>query len=249
MEKNALATLPALVVGTPGRILDHINQGSFDPSTIKFLILDEFDKSLELGFQAEMEAVISKLSGIKKRMLLSATKMEEIPAFTKIHHPMSLDFLGNKETLRELTVYKVQSPIKAASESEGGTVEVRVGGANGTLIGTCDITGTSGWTEFKEFECKTKQCTGVNDVYLIFTGTEPYLFNVADFSFYGIKGDINGDRVVDTFDLILGRQAITGKTELEGLSRSNADIEVDEKIAISDMVLLQKYLLGSSSKL
>ncbi len=117
LEKNALATRPELLVGTPGRILDHINQGSFDPSTIKFLILDEFDKSLELGFQAEMEAVISKLAGVKKRMLLSATKMEEIPTFTKIHHPMSLDFLGNTETLRELTVYRVQSPIKDKLET------------------------------------------------------------------------------------------------------------------------------------
>lgn len=117
MEKNALATRPALVVGTPGRILDHIKQESFDPSTVKFLILDEFDKSLELGFQAEMEAVITQLTGIKKRMLLSATRMEEIPAFTKIHHPMSLDFLENTETLRELTVYKVQSPIKDKLET------------------------------------------------------------------------------------------------------------------------------------
>lgn len=117
MEKNALASLPALVVGTPGRILDHIKQESFDPSTVKFLILDEFDKSLELGFQAEMEAVITQLTGIKKRMLLSATRMEEIPAFTKIHHPMSLDFLGNTETLRKLTVYKVQSPIKDKLET------------------------------------------------------------------------------------------------------------------------------------
>ena len=139
--------------------------------------------------------------------------------------------------------------VSAASESAGGSIEVRVGGVDGTLLGTCDITGTDGWTEFKEFECKTKQVKGVNDVYLVFTGTEDFLFNVADFSFYGIKGDIDGDRVVDTFDLILGRQALTGKKELTGLAKSNADIDPDEKIAINDMVLLQKYLLGSSKKL
>ncbi len=139
--------------------------------------------------------------------------------------------------------------VSAASESAGGTIEVRVGGVNGTLLGTCEITGTDGWTEFKEFDCKTKQVKGVNDVYLVFTGTEDFLFNVADFSFYGIKGDINGDRVVDTFDLILGRQALTGKTELAGLAKSNADIEPDDKIAVSDMVKLQKFLLGGTKTL
>lgn len=117
VEKNALANHPELVVGTPGRLLDHINQKSFSPETIKFLVLDEFDKSLELGFQGEMEAVISQLTGVKKRMMLSATKSEEIPSFTKIHHPMVLDFLGNTETLRSLKVHLVQSPIKDKLET------------------------------------------------------------------------------------------------------------------------------------
>ncbi len=117
VEKNALTSHPDLLVGTPGRILDHIKQQSFSPESIKFLVLDEFDKSLELGFQKEMEAVIAQLTGVKKRMMLSATRAEEIPAFTKIHHPMVLDFLGNKETLQSLKVYSVQSPIKDKLET------------------------------------------------------------------------------------------------------------------------------------
>jgi superfamily II DNA/RNA helicase len=64
-----------------------------------------------------MEAVIAQLTGVKKRMMLSATRAEEIPAFTKIHHPMVLDFLGNKETLQSLKVYSVQSPIKDKLET------------------------------------------------------------------------------------------------------------------------------------
>jgi len=137
----------------------------------------------------------------------------------------------------------------AASQSEGGAIEIRVGGVDGKLIGKCDISGTGGWTEFKEFECSTSQCTGVNDVYLVFTGTEDFLFNVADFRFVGIKGDIDTDRSVDTFDFVLGRKALTKTAELSGLAKSNADVNADDEIAVSDMVLLQKYLLGSSKSL
>ena len=73
-EKNSLLHLnPAVVVGTPGRILDHINRGSLLVGDIGTLILDEFDKWLEFGFQEEMAEIINHLSDLKKRILLSAT--------------------------------------------------------------------------------------------------------------------------------------------------------------------------------
>ena len=82
-KRTLLENTPALLIGTPGRLLDHIQQGNILPESIKFLILDEFDKALELGFQEEMGDIISRLSGLKKKMLLSATRAEEIPAFLK----------------------------------------------------------------------------------------------------------------------------------------------------------------------
>jgi superfamily II DNA/RNA helicase len=91
-EVNNLATPPALLVGTPGRIMDHIVRGSFDPDTIHTLVLDEFDKSLSLGFEEEMSFIVSKLKHLKKRVLVSATGGIKIPAFTGIYEPAMLDF-------------------------------------------------------------------------------------------------------------------------------------------------------------
>src|ERR1700716_2177354 len=58
-EENNLIEAPALIIGTPGRLADHIRRGNIQTSGIQTLVLDEFDKSLELGFQEEMAAIIS----------------------------------------------------------------------------------------------------------------------------------------------------------------------------------------------
>ena len=56
---------PAIIIGTPGRITDHLSKGNFNPETIETLIIDEFDKSLEFGFHDEMAEIITQLPGLK----------------------------------------------------------------------------------------------------------------------------------------------------------------------------------------
>ena len=92
IERNNLNEPPPLLVGTPGRIADHLRREHFDPSGISTLVLDEFDKSLELGFEKEMAFIIGKLAGLKTRILTSATRMEDIPAFTGTENPVFLDY-------------------------------------------------------------------------------------------------------------------------------------------------------------
>ncbi len=94
-ERNSLAHPPAVLVGTPGRIAYHLRHDNIDAATICTLVLDEFDKSLEFGFKAEMSFVISQLTGLRKRILTSATNMNEIPAFTGIKNPVELNFLNS----------------------------------------------------------------------------------------------------------------------------------------------------------
>ena len=96
VEENNFSEIPDLIVGTPGRLCDHINRGNLDVSRVKTLILDEFDKSLEMGFQEEMGYIVDQLDSLQKRMLISATQMEEIPAFTGVLDPVSLNFLKGK---------------------------------------------------------------------------------------------------------------------------------------------------------
>ena len=68
--------------------------------------------------------------------------------------------------------------VRAASGSSGGSIELRLGKKDGTLVGTCDIAGTGGWTTWKTFESKVENCKGVNDLYLVFKGSgEPYRLN------------------------------------------------------------------------
>src|SRR5690606_11115414 len=82
---------PAVLIGTPDRIADHIERESIDLSTIKTLVLDEFDKSLQLGFHEQMSFIISRLKNVNNRVLVSATNGIEIPKYTRISKPTMLD--------------------------------------------------------------------------------------------------------------------------------------------------------------
>ncbi len=103
-EKRMLSTPPALLIATPGRLIDHIERGHVDLSTVHTLVLDEFDKSLEFGFQAQMEFVISRLGKVEKRILTSATDTEVIPEFTGLKNPAKLNYLVENNKLEGLTV-------------------------------------------------------------------------------------------------------------------------------------------------
>ena len=110
IEKNNLIQPPAVLIGTPGRIAYHLRNGNFNTEAIHTLILDEFDKALEFGFQADMAAIIGQLDHLKKRILTSATKMEHIPAFTGVSNPTVIDFLSNKTNIPDLQLKAVMSP-------------------------------------------------------------------------------------------------------------------------------------------
>ncbi|TAD81187.1 MAG: DEAD/DEAH box helicase [Bacteroidetes bacterium] len=96
IEENNLLQPPALLIGTPGRLADHLRRGSIQFPAIETLVLDEFDKSLELGFLEEMSYILSMLTSIKKRILTSATNLEVIPDFVGLQAPLRLDFLADK---------------------------------------------------------------------------------------------------------------------------------------------------------
>lgn len=112
-DKIEIKHVPAILIGTPGRILDHFSADRFSKSSIKTLILDEFDKSLEDGFEEEMKAIIGQLPSINKRILTSATQLEKIPGFVRLNKPTTVDYLTKKikSTLAIKTVVS-QKPNK-----------------------------------------------------------------------------------------------------------------------------------------
>jgi len=95
-DKIELKHTPAILVGTPGRILDHFDDDRFSKASIGILVLDEYDKSLEIGFEDEMSEIINELSGVSKRVLTSATQGVSIPNFVKLVDPKVLDYLSEK---------------------------------------------------------------------------------------------------------------------------------------------------------
>jgi ATP-dependent RNA helicase DeaD len=73
VERRALHSGPAVVVGTPGRLLDHLGRGAIDPSRIAAVVLDEADRMLDLGFREDLEAILAFAPPGHRTHLISAT--------------------------------------------------------------------------------------------------------------------------------------------------------------------------------
>ena len=111
---------PQIIFGTPGRLNDHLSKGNFSPYHIKYLVIDEFDKCLEMGFQDEMSRLIQSLLGLRRHFLLSATEAEEIPRFVHMGRVEKIDYRMDDEQVPErVHIYKVESPVKDKLESLG----------------------------------------------------------------------------------------------------------------------------------
>ncbi|WP_300021341.1 DEAD/DEAH box helicase [uncultured Maribacter sp.] len=110
-DKIELKHTPAILIGTPGRILDHFMADRFTKDHINTLVLDEFDKSLEVGFEEQMTEILLELPHLKKRILTSATEGVKIPKFVGMENPRRINFL-KKEIPSQLTISTVVSKEK-----------------------------------------------------------------------------------------------------------------------------------------
>lgn len=109
---------PQIIFATPGRINDHLDKGNINPSDTSWVVIDEFDKCLELGFQKEMSALFQKLPSVKRRILLSATDSEFIPSFVAMGRMEKVDFLKQDSDISDrLHSYIVKSESKDKLET------------------------------------------------------------------------------------------------------------------------------------
>ena len=106
IEENNFQHPPAVLVGTPGRISHHLRCKNLNVDNVHTLILDEFDKSLEFGFKDEMEFIIEQCKHLNKRILISATAIEDIPAFVGIKHSIELNYTTEHKELKSALVIK-----------------------------------------------------------------------------------------------------------------------------------------------
>ena len=117
-EKASLAVTPDVVVATPGRLLDHHKRGHIDLSGTRLLVLDEMDKALELGFEDEMRRLIKVMPRINRRIMASATVLDEVPDYVRLHNPFTLNVLEQDDQPSErIKVWQVVSDDKDKLET------------------------------------------------------------------------------------------------------------------------------------
>lgn len=105
---------PHIIFATPGRMNDHIDKDNVDVDSVKWIIIDEFDKCLEMGFHEEMSYLINRLPFKARQILLSATPAEEMHHQTILKSNFKvMDFIPKDEQISDrVSIYQVRSPQK-----------------------------------------------------------------------------------------------------------------------------------------
>ena len=117
-EVNSLSAGADIIVAPPGRLLDHVNRRNIDVLPTRILVLDEFDKSLELGFEKEMKKIVGRLKNVSRYILTSATRADILPEFLQLNNPVTMNYLDdNKELHSRLRVHRVDSDINDKLDS------------------------------------------------------------------------------------------------------------------------------------
>jgi superfamily II DNA/RNA helicase len=99
-EQDSLRDAPAVLIATPGRLADHISRKTFDPATVKMVVLDEFDKSLQMGFHEQLRMLFKALSGTQHHILTSATNNEALPDFLPFKKAETLNFIPEESAAK-----------------------------------------------------------------------------------------------------------------------------------------------------
>lgn len=114
-QLQRLGRRPQVILGTPGRLLDHATRGSLHLNTIRQVVLDEADQMLHMGFLPDVEALLEKTSSNRQLLLFSATIPDKIRSLAKayMHKPMSVNVEGTNVTLDS-----IEQKVYVMSEKE-----------------------------------------------------------------------------------------------------------------------------------
>ena len=117
-EKASLQNTPSIIVSTPGRLLDHVQREHIFIGNVRQLVIDEFDKCLELGFEEEMKKLCKLMPNLSRRILTSATVLNAVPDYVRLHNASVINFLdGNEQPRERMTIWEVRSPQRDKIDS------------------------------------------------------------------------------------------------------------------------------------
>lgn len=112
-EKASLTVIPDIIVATLGRLLDLQRRDFINLNGTRLLVLDEMDKALELGFEEEMRQLLKRMPRLNRRILASATVLEIIPDYVRLHDPVTINVLDESaQPADRIKVWKVNSDSK-----------------------------------------------------------------------------------------------------------------------------------------
>lgn len=111
-DRLDLKQKPAVLIGTPGRVADRFRRDEINLDEVRYLALDEFDKSLEIGFEKEMKEIVRSLPNIAQRILTSATGATSIPEFVGVIDPEVVNYSGPQSEALTIKAYKASHPNK-----------------------------------------------------------------------------------------------------------------------------------------
>jgi len=115
-QRKAISQGAQILVATPGRLLDHLKQGTFRLDKVEHLVLDEADRMLDMGFLPDIRSILQRVPRERQTMLFSATldpKVEQIAAFA-LRSPQRIEISSPKSTAEGISqiVYPVGQPQK-----------------------------------------------------------------------------------------------------------------------------------------
>jgi len=110
-EVAALGVTPDIIVATPGRMLDHLQRHTADLSNLAIIVIDEYDKALEMGFHDEMRRICARMR-IRHAILTSATAIAEMPGFIDMSGAETIDFSSSASPRSRTNIARVESPAR-----------------------------------------------------------------------------------------------------------------------------------------
>ena len=117
-EVNELRADPQAIVATPGRLLDHVTRGDVDLAGVSMLVLDEYDKAIDLGFYRQMKALVGRMPSLRSIVLTSATAATELPDFLSGHTFRTLDYSASGQVAApDIRFRRVDSPAADKAET------------------------------------------------------------------------------------------------------------------------------------
>ncbi|MGN0221273.1 MAG: DEAD/DEAH box helicase [Prevotella sp.] len=118
-HREMMKKKPQVIFGTPGRLNDHIAKGNFSVYHVRKLIIDEYDKCLEMGFREELATLVRSLPGVRQKVLLSATDSQEIPFLFAGKPYLTIDYSPSEEKDERIRIYELRSEVKDKLELLG----------------------------------------------------------------------------------------------------------------------------------